>query len=100
MPLGNPDWIQNILGAATAVIGGLVGVVYTTTHKRIDSVEEDVEKKADHAHVKETTAKIDKLHDTLASHIAEENGQFARLYDALHANHIEVIKELNKKADK
>jgi hypothetical protein len=100
MSLENSEWVNQIAGAVAGMLGALIALVYKSTHKRIDVVVETVEKKADSAQVVAATTKIDKLYDALNDHVSEESRQFGRIYDVLHANHIEVIRELNKKADK
>ena len=96
----DPGWTHQLLGFGGAILGGLVGVIYSATHKRIDKVETVVDKKADHEYVKETAQNIGKIFHKLDEHIKDEGTQFQTIFKTINDNHVEILRELNKKVDK
>ena len=87
--------VHDVLSVGGIALLGLVGVVYQFTHKRIDRME-DVHQTS----VESIGRDVTKIFDKIDNHIGEEDRQFRDIFHAINTNHVEVIKELNKKMDR
>lgn len=93
--MNDPTWVHDALSISGIALLGLVGVVYQFTHKRIDRVEE-----AQRDAVESIGSDVSKIFDKLDAHLKEEDVQFRDIIHAINTNHVEVIRELNKKMDR
>lgn len=93
--MNDPTFVHDVLSVGGVLLLGLVGVVYQFTHKRIDKVE-DTQQRG----VASIGSDVAKICDKLDTHLKEEDVQFRDIIHAINTNHVEVIRELNKKMDR
>ena len=94
------SFIAEIAAYSTAALGVLVGAIHKMTHKRIDEVQMEMRRKADQEEMNKISRYIERIFEKLDAHLADETTWQAKIVDQMNRNHVEILYQLNKKADK
>lgn len=92
MPFDSDTW-SKIAGGAATIAASLAAMVWKDTTKKLDSKadKEDVDRHREH---------IVKLFEKLEEHARSDSEHFAEIMQTIHVNHVELLREVSKKADR
>ena len=95
MNLDDNSLLSKIIGVLVAVIGALTGWAWTSTHKRIDKMEERTEDKASNSEVNRQRDHIALLFEKISELGDKTEVRFSRVEQQAADRHVELLNAIH-----